>query len=40
MPGEESWVTIPCKASKSSRPAIACDHLVPGQEIQYQADVQ
>ncbi|MBQ6762837.1 MAG: DUF4832 domain-containing protein [Bacteroidales bacterium] len=40
MPGEEAWVTIPCKASKSSRPAIACDHLVSGQEIQYQADIQ
>ena len=40
MPGEEAWVTIPCKATKSSRPAIDCDHLVAGQEIQYQADVQ
>ena len=40
MPGEEAWVTIPCKASKASRPAIACDHLVPGQEIEYQADIQ
>ena len=39
MPGEEAWVTIPCKASKASRPAIACDHLVPGQEIEYQADI-
>ena len=40
MPGEEAWVTIPCKSSKESRPSIACDHLVPGQEIQYQADIQ
>lgn len=39
MPGEEAWVTIPCKATKSSRPAIDCDHLVAGQEIQYQANV-
>ena len=40
MPGDEAWVTISCKAKKSSRPTIACDHLVPGQEIQYQADIQ
>ncbi len=39
MPGDEAWVTIPCKASAASRPAIACDHLVAGQEIQYQADI-
>ena len=40
MPGKEAWVSIPCKASKKSRPAIACDHLVSGQEIQYKADIQ
>ena len=40
MPGDEAWVTIPCKASSASRPVIACDHLVSGQEIQYQADIQ
>lgn len=40
MPGDEAWVTIACKASKASRPAIACDHLVSGQEIQYQANIQ
>jgi hypothetical protein len=40
MPGDEAWVTIACKASKTSRPAIACDHLVSGQEIQYQADIK
>ena len=39
MPGDEAWVRIPCKASPSDRPSIACDHLVPGQVIQYQADV-
>ena len=40
MPGDEAWVTIPCKATTASRPAIACDHLVAGQEIQYQADIK
>ena len=40
MPGQKAWVTIPCKASKKSRPVIACDHLVDGQEIQYKADIQ
>ena len=40
MPGEEKWVTIACKATSASRPVIACDHLVKGQEIQYQADIQ
>ena len=40
MPGDEAWVTLSCKATKASRPSIACDHLVPGQEIQYQADIQ
>ena len=40
MPGDEAWVTIPCKATTASRPVIACDHLVAGQEIQYQADIQ
>ena len=40
MPGDEAWVTISCKATTSSRPSIACDHLVSGQEIQYQADIK
>ena len=40
MPGEEAWVTIKCKATTASRPSIACDHLVSGQEIQYQADIK
>ena len=40
MPGEETWITIPCKAGLNARPVIACDHLVSGQEIQYQADIK
>lgn len=40
MPGDEAWVRIPCKATPSTRPSIACDHLVQGQVIQYQADVR
>lgn len=40
MPGDEAWVTIACEAKTSSRPAIACDHLVEGQDIQYQADIK
>ena len=40
MPGDEAWVLIPCPATTASRPSIACDHLVSGQEIQYQADIK
>ena len=40
MPGDEAWVTIACDAKTTSRPTIACDHLVEGQEIQYQADIK
>ena len=40
MPGDEAWVKIACKATTASRPSIACDHLVSGQEIQYQADIR
>ena len=40
MPSDEAWVLIPCPATTASRPSIACDHLVSGQEIQYQADIQ
>ena len=39
MPEDEAWITIPCAATKASHPTIACEHLVPGQEIQYQADI-
>ena len=40
MPGDEAWVVIPCRATSASRPAIVSDHLVSGQEIQYQADIK
>jgi hypothetical protein len=40
MPGEEMCVTIPCKASASSVPVIACDHLVASQQIEYQAHIK
>ena len=40
MPGDEARVLIPCQATALSRPKIACDHLVSGQEIQYQADFE
>ena len=40
MPGESQKIRIPCKATAASVPVIECDHLVEGQEIQYQASVQ
>ena len=40
MPGEEAWVSIACPAvTLNSVPEIVCDHLVPGQKIEYQAAV-
>lgn len=40
MPGEQQWVEIPdCGATTESVPTIECDHLVPGQEIQYVAGI-
>ena len=40
MPGQEEMVTIPCEAvTTASVPTIECDHLVPGQKIEYQADI-
>lgn len=41
MPGEEQWVRIDDPSlSASSRPSIACDHLVPAQSgIEFDADV-
>ena len=38
MPGDEAWITFP-HATLESVPHIVCDHLVEGQEIQYQADI-
>ena len=40
MPGSQQRVLVPCKATSASRPVIVCDHLVSGQEIQYQADIK
>ena len=42
MPGAEQWVRIDGGGiSASSRPSIACDHLVPGQAgIEFDADVR
>ena len=40
MPGEEMRILIPCRASASSIPSIACDHLVSGQQIEYEAHVK
>jgi len=41
MPGEEVWVEVNGKSiSKQSVPQIECDHLVPGQKIEYDANIQ
>ena len=40
MPGESTWVTIDCPATKASRPSIECDHLVKGQKIEFEAHVE
>lgn len=40
MPGESTWVTIDCPATKTSRPSIECDHLVKGQKIEFEAHVE
>ena len=38
MPGERQWVEIPWEGvSDNSVLTIACDHLVPGQEIQFES---
>lgn len=40
MPGDEQWVLIEnCNADVKSVPAIECDHLVPGQKIEYVANI-
>lgn len=41
MPGEQQWILISdCDATKESVPEIVCDHLVPGQKIEYVADIR
>lgn len=40
MPGQEVWVTIPCPSTYASSPSIECDHLVPGQVIEYDASIE
>ena len=40
MPGESTWVTIDCPATKASKPSIECDHLVKGQKIEFEASVE
>lgn len=40
MPGEEMCILIPCRTSAASIPSIACDHLVTGQQIEYEAHVK
>ena len=40
MPGQAKTIQIDCEASEASVPVIVCDHLVKGQEIEYQASVQ
>ena len=40
MPGEEMSIIIPCRASAASIPSIACDHLVTGQQIEYEAHIK
>ena len=40
MPSEEQWVRIDdASISASSKPSIACDHLVKGQDIEFEADL-
>ena len=41
MPGEEVWITVSGDTvSAEAVPEIVCDHLVPGQKIEYKADVK
>ena len=41
MPGEEQWIRIQGKGvSAEAVPQIECDHLVPGQKIEYKADIE
>ncbi len=41
MPGDEEWVLVKGDGvSAHSVPEIVCDHLVPGQKIEYDADIR
>ena len=41
MPGEEIWIHVQGETvSSTAVPQIECDHLVPGQKIEYKADVE
>ena len=41
MPGEYKWIDIQgAGVSDQAVPQIECDHLVPGQKIEYDADIQ
>ena len=41
MPGDEVWIHIKGEGvSAQAVPTIECAHLVPGQKIEYKADVK
>lgn len=41
MPGQYEWVLIQGPGVSSEvKPEIVCEHLVPGQKIEYDADVE
>ena len=41
MPGEEVWIHVKGEGvSTQAVPTIECDHLVPGQKIEYKADIK
>lgn len=41
LPGEEVWIRVKGKGvSAEAEPQIECDHLVPGQKIEYDADIE
>ena len=41
MPGWRQWVVIKGEGvSAEAKPEIVCEHLVPGQKIEYKADVK
>lgn len=41
MPGEQKWISIKGDGvSAKAVPQIECAHLVPGQKIEYKADIE